>query len=542
MGSDVFISYGSRDRHAAQALATRLEDAGYSVWWDREIRAGDNYERVIERAIEQARCVVALWSRSSVESDWVRAEARDGLEREILVPASIDGTRGPLLFRSINTVDLSGWPDAPDQAEASRLLERIEGLLGTTGAHPRDVQSDAIDTGGAPSVAIAPFTVLSPDPGAEMLQSGITQEVIGSLSRLQHFSVISFGTMWQYRDQHCDARTLSRDLGVRYVVLGTIMKSGDTAQIQAEVVDGLTGKQLWSDVFRLTLSLDDIFELQRKLAVAIAGRLQPRLVRAEVDRAMARQPEALQAWELVNRARQPLAGSQQIKEAISNLRRAIELDPNYAEAHALLAAFDSYKAILFGPQHATSAKKLADRAMELEPTNDIALLAAGAACVNLTQYDEGLRYCERAVELNPSSAQAWAILGLARLGRDKDADSALEALNLAMELSPADDQLYIWYHLKGPCFAELGDFESAVEVAQKSVGLYRGWFFSWLCLSQYLAVCGRRDEAMAAWEEAKRGLPVLTPELHQQSVRNFAPVSENIKETIINAMQELLEP
>ncbi len=532
MSSDVFISYGSSDRSIAGDLAGLLEKAGLEVWWDRRIEPGKDFAEAIEQAITESSAVVVLWSHQSVSSDWVKAEAMDGLDRKILIPVVLDDVRVPFAFRALNTVRLHNWPGyEPD--EFRRLMERISTLLDPDKAPATPSEKSENVDQQIPSVAVMPLMLTTGDPEDEMLSAG----VISSLSKLPGFFVIAFSTMWGFRESGMEARKVAQELGVRYVVQGTILKAGSQLQVMVELVDATSNKQLWSESIRATQTVEDLFALQGQISRSIAGRLQPRLMVAETQRSLSRQPETLQAWELVNRCRRPYAGRNE--DVIGHLKRAIEIDPNYSEAHAMLAMALSFRATLLGPQHAIEARAAIDRAIEIDPDHDLTLMAAGVSCVNLAQYDEALVYSERAVDLNPNFAQAWAYLGLSRLGAQKGGDLALEAIDYAFDLSPNDEMSYVWYHMKAPCYAELGEFEKAAEMSGRSTQLYRGWFFSWLCHAQYLAVVERTDEAVKAWGEAKSRFSALSMEMYRAAVLNFSPTSQEKSQVILAAVERL---
>jgi len=148
--SNIFISYAAEDRSSVKVLAQAMEAQGLSVWWDRKIATGMRYHQVIEEALRSAKCVVVVWSRHSVSSDWVRAEAGDGLERNILVPVSIDAASPPLVFRQIQTADLQDWQGDQGAPEFVRLIADISRLLGektreirhTTSSREELLQSD----------------------------------------------------------------------------------------------------------------------------------------------------------------------------------------------------------------------------------------------------------------------------------------------------------------------------------------------------------------------------------------------------------------
>lgn len=532
--NDVFLSYASTDRALARALAERLADAGMAVWWDRQIRPGERFEQVIETAIDDSRCVVVLWSEASLASDWVRAEAMEGLDRGSLVPVLIEPTRIPLAFRPLNAVNLVGWPYAHDPVEFERLCERI-------GAVAPAVAKRATTTGGAtdhesqPSIAVLPLVSVGASEIDEALSAGVTSEVISSLSRLPGFFVIAFGSTWGYRGEPRDPRTISTELGVRYVVQGNVQQSGARIRVSVNLVDAPSRKQLWSESFDIAHTLADLIEMQHDIASGIAGRLQPRLLSAERVRQSRKPPEELQAWQLMHRARPAYVTNESSIEALAMLRRAIELDPGYVEAHAQLALHLSFMSIIKDIKYANEAREAIDRALALDPDHELALLSAGVSYVILAQYEQAVACCERAVELNPNLANAWAYLALAILGAHKDGATALAHLDRAFALSPRDEGAYLWYHMKAPCHAQMGDFQAAADSSGQSVRRFSGWWFSWLCHAQYLALLGDVKGTQSAWAEARRRFPALTLKRYRQIVA-FSPLSADLNQKIVDAL------
>src|SRR5688572_22287740 len=135
--AEIFISYAAEDRESARKLAEALSDRGWSIWWDRKIPLGKSFDEVIEKALEESKCVIVLWSALSVVSEWVRNEASEAKRRGILVPVFIDGVDAPLAFRLLNGADLRDWSGDPSDAEFARLVERVTELLAQAGDRKR---------------------------------------------------------------------------------------------------------------------------------------------------------------------------------------------------------------------------------------------------------------------------------------------------------------------------------------------------------------------------------------------------------------------
>ncbi len=533
--SQIFLSYASDDRELARTLSARLEQAGWTVWWDREIVAGDRFEYAIEHAIDHAICVVVIWTTASVASDWVRAEAMEGMDRKCLLPVVMQATKVPLGFRGLNSVNLIGWPTRHHEDEFARLIQRIDQLVGERSepATPPAEPQPSIDEGTdhRPSIAVLPLITTTEEAAHQVLLAGVTSEVISSLSHVPNFFVISFATSWNYRNRDVNVRQVGLELGVRYIVQGSLLTYGGQSNVVVELVEAATGHQLWSDTFMVSHDLDDILETQHAISAAIAGRLQPRLLVTETVRVSKKPTEELEAWELVNRARPMYLTQNRDEDPTALLRRAIEIDPSYIEAHALLSIYLSFMPETRTPEQVNEARQEVERALELDPNNDQALLAAGLTYVQLAQWEKALMFCKRSVEANPNLAVGWVNYGLAVLGVEKDAQQALQLIDRAFELSPQDDQKYVWYHFKAACFAELQDYEKASENTHLSVNHFGGFWFTWLCHCQYLAASGDKVEATMAWEKAKQLFPPLNYDIYLQTTI-VSPLSEVVNDTL----------
>ena len=183
--ADIFLSYASEDRERVAELVEAFERQGWSVWWDQNIDAGQHFDSVIEEQIKEARCVVVAWTHHSIDAHWVRSEALEAMEREILVPVRLDNVRLPMAFRRVQTVDLMGWPNRHDQAQYKRLIGSVATFIaGTLQADPERVLD-------RPSLAVLPFTNMSSDPEGEFIADGLTEDLITSLSNTFDMFVIA---------------------------------------------------------------------------------------------------------------------------------------------------------------------------------------------------------------------------------------------------------------------------------------------------------------------------------------------------------------
>ncbi len=477
----------------ALRLVQDLRAPEIRLWIDQlDIPAGARWDVAVEQALARCSGIVILLSQTSVMSDNVLDEVSFALEtRKAVIPVVVDGCRVPLRLRRFEWIDTRrGY----DQALAAIRDAIVRGGMGRTQSF------DTPEVGGRPSIAVVPFRNVTDDARVESLRDGLLAEVSEALSLSSDFFVISSNTTRTYKDNVHDVRFIASDLGVRYVVTGSLMRDGNRVRVLAELSNGETCRLLWSEHFDHDLS--DVFAIQDEITKAIAVRLQPRVVREEIKRAARRSANQQSAWELFHRARTYLLGHVKVKESIEFLRRAIELDPLLVEARALLGARLSYLIWYGEVDKLVESKREVDHALSLAPTNPSVLVASCIAYVHMGQHRRAVELAELALERNPNLAEAWAYRGLT-LGLSGQAQDGIEKLAYAFDLSPKDPLRYMWHLFRAVCYTTMEDHESASEAARASVNLFSGWFFSHMAHAASLAMTRRPQEALAAWREAK---------------------------------------
>ena len=336
----IFLSYARDDVDAAKQLAACIGDAGHEVWWDRHLHGGSRFASEIEKALKDAEAVVVLWSPSSVESAWVQDEAAEGRDSGRLVPVSLASAKPPLGFRQFQTIELGSWdgtrtPDALDD-----LLEAIARTCGTT-VRPREAESP--DKEGAKkrtSVCVLPFINMSGEPEQEYFSDGISEDIITDLSKVSALSIVARNTAFTFKGQSVDVKEVAKTLGVTYVLEGSVRKAGNRVRITAQMIDGAEGDHLWAD--RYDRDLDDIFAIQDEISKAIVEALKIKLLPNEKKAIESRGTTSVEAYNAYLMARQQWIsgdfGSPHLAEtAVRLCRQATLLDPNYAEAWALMA-------------------------------------------------------------------------------------------------------------------------------------------------------------------------------------------------------------
>jgi adenylate cyclase len=290
-----------------------------------------------------------------------------------------------------------------------------------------------------PSIAVLPFTNLSGDPEQEYFADGMVEEIITALSRIRWLLVIARNSSFTYKGQAVDVKQVGRELGVRYVLEGSVRKAGNRVRITGQLIDTATGAHLWAD--RFDGSLEDVFELQDKIASTVAGVIEPALQAAETARSAHRPTDDLTAYDLYLRANaMTLSSARQAPEALRLMEQAIAREPRYGPALAW-AASRCYRMLIDGQSADREADALkgadfARRALEVA-RDDPGILTAAALALAYFGEDIGamMALVDRALALNPNFARGWHVSGILREWAGQP-DLAIEHLEAALRLSP----------------------------------------------------------------------------------------------------------
>ncbi|HEX3413908.1 MAG TPA: adenylate/guanylate cyclase domain-containing protein [Stellaceae bacterium] len=289
-----------------------------------------------------------------------------------------------------------------------------------------------------PSIAVLPFANMSGDPEQEYFADGMVEEIITALSRIRWLFVIARNSSFTYKGQALDVKQVGRELGVRYVLEGSVRKGGNRVRITAQLIDATSGAHLWAD--RFDGSLEDVFNLQDKVASGVAGVIEPALQAAETARSVRRPTDDLTAYDLYLRAYAMFWSSAQVPEALRLLEQAIARDPGYGPALAW-AAQCCFRLILDGRSKDPAADRLkgarfARRALEVAP-DDPGVLAEAAEPLAHSGEDIGamIALADRALMLNPNFARGWHISGVLRVFAGQP-NIAIEHVETALRLSP----------------------------------------------------------------------------------------------------------
>jgi TolB-like protein len=433
----------------------------------------------------------------------VRHAIRDSGKKQRLIRTIV--SKG---FRFISEVteeqtsgnDVSALGDAIEQKLAMKQAHNAKALL-------------VLAMPDKPSIAVLPFQNMSGDPEQEYFADGMVEEIITALSRMRSLFVIARNSSFTYKGRAVDVKQVGRDLGVRYVLEGSVRKAANRVRVTAQLVDVSNAAHLWAD--RFEGAIEDIFELQDQITASVVGALTPKLEQAEIERATRKPTESLDAYDYYLRAmvhfylRKPEAND----EALRLFYKAIELDSNFALPYGMAAWCYVWRKMngwmTDRAQEIAEGTRLAQRAVELGKDEAVALARGGHALAFLCHdLDSGVTFLGRALLLNPNLALAWYLSGWVRAYYGEP-EVAIEHLARAMRLSPLDPYLY---HMQvGTAFAHLlaGRFDEASSWANGPFREQPNFLPAAAVTAASQAHAGRMKEARLAIKRLRQISPAL---------------------------------
>jgi serine/threonine-protein kinase len=528
---DVFLSYKAEDRARLKPLVEALEGEGFAVWWDAQIGGGTNWHEDIEQHLDAAKCVLVAWSKRSVGHDghFVRDEARRAQRRDAYVPICLDPVDPPLGFGEIQALPLKGWKgdrgDPRFQAVADAVRNHISGepvqrphvdasgpmVSRRTAIAGGAVAAAAVAGVGAwqvlrpspasASIAVLPFANLSGNPAQAYFADGIADEIRSALGRLGGLTVIGSASSQAVRND--DAKTAAKKLDVANILTGNVRQSPSTIRITAELIDGHTGADRWSQDY--DRSPGDAIEIQSDIAANVAQALSVALGRA--GRAALKiggtsNPQAQDLLLQATAARDRDVSEKGTLATIALLQRAIDLDPNYAEAYARKSQYVE----LWASQFSSSAKEkdlgvaqateAAERAIAIAPRMSLGYGALGGIYQDQLQMKRSLQEFQRADMLPGVEIITLSVYGLV-LSQARRQREGLSTIDRAIALDPLDPiapELKAWALLLGR------QYEAAASAARRTLQLEPGRLraTSYLGIAQFML--GRADDALRLFQ------------------------------------------
>ena len=475
--ADVFVSYKAEDRRRIRPLVEALQAEGYIVWWDEQIGGGAAWRHTIEAELNTAKCVVVVWSKRSVgeEGTFVQDEATRAQQRHVYVPVTIDKCHLPLGFGETQALPLTGWHGNRADPHYRAVLDAVRRNVGAkrraapaASPQPRIDRRTAIAGGAVAaaavagiggwaflrsspasasrSIAVLPFSNLSGDPGQAYFSDGIAEEIRSALTRIAGLKVAGSTSSEAVRND--DAQTAAKKLDVTNILTGSVRQSPSTIRVSAELIDGRTGLDKWSQDYDRPPG--DAIKIQTDIAQNVASALSAALGQAARTVVSVGGTQNADAQRMVIQANALASGSEKkesLEKALQLLDSAIALDPHYADAYASKALFlgiygNSYANAQQLAANRAEALKLAKTALVIAP--DLPRAHSALAYVYQSNLQIGPAYSQlkQARRLGPGNAEIVAAFGstVSSLG---DVGGALTLADQAIALDPLNHFPYM---------------------------------------------------------------------------------------------------
>jgi adenylate cyclase len=411
-----------------------------------------------------------LWSADAAQSDWVCSEASRARGLGKLVQLTLDGSAVPMPFDEIQCADLRGWRGETDARGWTQILDAIAAVLGNA---PAARATQLKTRAGRPSIAIMPFANIAGDPQQEYFVDGMLEEIATALSRIRTIFVIAGGSSLSLKGKNLDPQEVGRRLGVAYLLEGSVRRDAGRVRIAVKLIDAADGAQLWAE--RFEDSLEDVFALQDRVALTVAGRIEPSVQEAEI-RKMPRRPTEnmssydlyLRAWPLHRAYTKPAT-----LNALELIERAIALDPNYGPALALGAVCHNISQLFEWSEQPDEDRRrgieMAHQALAVASDDADVLANAASVVAGLERdVDAAITLCDKAIALNPGSPIVWFMSGIVHL-RIGHNELAIEHLERAMHLDPIGPDVPNQVGLLSWARFQQGRFADAVALGKEFV-------------------------------------------------------------------------
>jgi TolB-like protein len=466
-----------------------------------------------ERVVSKDDLIASVWSGRIVSNSTLTS--RINAARKAVADNGKDQ-------RLIRTIARKGFRFVGDVREQLENGERVSAGAVTNGT--QEPLRSILPLPDRPAIAVLPFTNLSGDHEQEYFSDGIVEEIITALSRMRWLFVIARNSSFIFKGRAVDVKQVSRDLGVRYILEGSVRKAADRIRITAQLIDASTGVHLWAE--RFDGRLEDIFDLQDQVTARVVGEIAPKLEQAEIERAKRKPTESLDAYDYFLRG---MASVHQWTrtandEALRLFYKAIELDPRFAAAYGMAAWCYIWRKlngwVIDSAQETSEGARLAWRAVELGKDDAVALSRGGHALAWFARdLDNGAAFIDRALVMNPNLAAAWNLSGWVRAYRG-ELDLAIEHHARAMRLSPLDPVLYNMH--VGTAFAHFlaGRYDEAIRWANSALREQPNFAAATRVLAAANALAGHLSEARAAMAH----LLELDPSLRISNLNEVFPL------------------
>ena len=396
------------------------------------------------------------------------------------------------------------------------VREQPEGVEPARASSPQEGEareSPSLPLPDRPAIAVLPFTNMTGDPEQEYFSDGISEDIITALSKLRWFFVIARNSSFIYKGRSVHLKQIAEELGVAYVVEGSVRKDGDRVRITAQLNDVFTGSHIWAE--RYDRNLADVFAVQDEITEAIVAAIEPQLYAAENFRARRKPPDSMDAWDLLMRALSHYwrVTRQDNVVAQALLEKAITIDPNYGQARGMLAASHTFSAHMGWEDMAATAAPIAESAAQAAILADSedpwAHYALGCVYLFARRFDDSLAEFESALRLNPnfSLAQGYYGLTLAYCGRSAEAELAASR---ALRLSPHDPLSAIYFGIASYAQYVGRNYKEAMRLAREGIRQRADFVGAHRVLTAAAGMAGQADIGKAALQELRRAQPNIS--------------------------------
>ena len=383
-----------------------------------------------------------------------------------------------------------------------RFVGAVREMREVVGPNPRDAPESALALPDKPSIAVLPFENMSGDPEQEYFADGMVEEITTALSRFKWLFVVARNSSFTYKGKAVNLKQVGRELGVRYVLEGSVRKAAGKVRITGQLIDAITGANIWADRFERDLT--DIFALQDEVTVAVVSAIQPKLLQTETALATRRRPENLTAYDFYLRAMQHyyLLTREGVAEGLRLAHSALELDPRFGLAAALAGLRHMHNVVYgyaidpqFDRREAVRLLRLALSVDDGDP--DTLAWASVTSAFMVGDCESEIEMADRAVALNPNSYSAWTnrgwVYNVAGLPEE-----AVRSFERAIRMSPVDPAQHLSFAGMGLAFIELRRFDDAIVAGKKALRQNPSYLTAYRVLASAFAHLGRDAEARAA--------------------------------------------
>jgi len=389
-----------------------------------------------------------------------------------------------------------------------------------------------------PSIVVLPFDNISAEPGQDYLADGIVEALTAALSRIRSFFVIARNTAFTYKGRATNARSIGKELGVAYLIEGSVQKGGNRLRITVQLIETESGAHVWSA--RYDGTVEDIFDLQDRITEQVAGTIQPSIRIAEIERSRRKRPQDLSCYDYTMRAMAHVWAleKEEAAKALALFEQALAIDPNYPLALSLAGwCYAQHSVYNWADNVAESqakARSLAERAAELSGDDPIILTILGAVHTFVRNFGTARILLDRAVAIDPNAAWAWSRLGWVENYSDRPRE-AIGQFERALRLSPLDPMNFNNYVGMGSAYELLQDYDQAAAMYRRALAERPNARWIYRNLASALSGAQRMEEARIAFDEMMQTYPDLTV----QKIKQAMVFSETFLERMADNLRKL---